>query len=65
MTLSALAVFAFALLVARVLTNGVRALSKGFTDNEWISTVAPPVMAQLTQRVVWPSDLRRHPTATR
>ncbi|AMU04660.1 MULTISPECIES: DNA-binding transcriptional regulator [Burkholderia] len=39
------------------LTLGVRALSEGFTDDEWISTVAPPVMAQLTQRVVWPSDL--------
>ncbi|RQR30761.1 MULTISPECIES: DNA-binding transcriptional regulator [unclassified Burkholderia] len=39
------------------LVLGVRSLSEGFTDDEWISTVAPPVMAQLTQRVVWPSDL--------
>jgi len=35
----------------------VRRLSDGFTDDELISTVAPPVMGQLLRRVVWPSDL--------
>lgn len=35
----------------------VRGLSEGFTDDELISTVAPPVMGKLLQRVVWPSDL--------
>jgi IclR family transcriptional regulator, mhp operon transcriptional activator len=36
---------------------GVRGLSDGFTDDELISTVAPPIMGKLLQRVVWPSDL--------
>jgi IclR family transcriptional regulator, mhp operon transcriptional activator len=35
----------------------VRSLSEGFTDDERIATVAPPIMGQLLQRVVWPSDL--------
>lgn len=35
----------------------VRELSDGFTDTEWISTVASPVMGALLQKVVWPSDL--------
>lgn len=35
----------------------VRALSEGFTDAERISTVAPPIMGRLLQRVAWPSDL--------
>lgn len=39
------------------LTLAVRALSEGFTDDERIATVAPPIMGQLMQRVVWPSDL--------
>ncbi|GCB03565.1 DNA-binding transcriptional regulator [Ralstonia sp. SET104] len=39
------------------LTLNVRALSEGFTDDERIATVAPPIMGQLMQRVVWPSDL--------
>lgn len=39
------------------LTLDVRALSEGFTDDERIATVAPPIMGQLMQRVVWPSDL--------
>jgi len=39
------------------LTLDVRALSEGFTDDERIATVAPPIMGRLMQRVVWPSDL--------
>ncbi|MDX3894414.1 DNA-binding transcriptional regulator [Pusillimonas sp.] len=35
----------------------VRELSEGFTDTEWISTVASPVMGTLLPKVVWPSDL--------
>ncbi|CAG9239747.1 DNA-binding transcriptional activator MhpR [Paraburkholderia tropica] len=39
------------------LTLNVRELSEGFTDDELIATVAPPIMAQMMQRIVWPSDL--------
>lgn len=39
------------------LTLAVRSLSEGFTDTERIVTVAPPITAQLLQRVAWPSDL--------
>lgn len=39
------------------LTLDVRSLSEGFTDDELVATVAPPVMAQMLQRLVWPSDL--------
>jgi IclR family mhp operon transcriptional activator len=39
------------------LTLQVRSLSEGFTDDERIATVAPPIMGRLLQRVVWPSDL--------
>lgn len=39
------------------LTLAVRALSEGFTDDERIATIAPPIMGRLMQRVVWPSDL--------
>lgn len=39
------------------LTMNVRALSEGFTDDELISTIAPPIMAQMLQRTIWPSDL--------
>ncbi|WP_397475038.1 DNA-binding transcriptional regulator [Pusillimonas sp.] len=35
----------------------VRELSEGFTDMEWISTIASPVMGALLPKVVWPSDL--------
>jgi IclR family mhp operon transcriptional activator len=35
----------------------VRQLSDGFTDDEWISEVANPVLGELLQKVVWPSDL--------
>lgn len=39
------------------LTMNVRGLSEGFTDDELIATIAPPIMAQMLQRTVWPSDL--------
>lgn len=39
------------------LALAVRSLSEGFTDDERVATVAPPIMGQLMQRVVWPSDL--------
>ncbi|MBP0636766.1 MULTISPECIES: DNA-binding transcriptional regulator [unclassified Cupriavidus] len=39
------------------LTLQVRTLSEGFTDDEWISTTAAPLMGELLQQVVWPSDL--------
>lgn len=39
------------------LTLDVRSLSEGFTHDERIATIAPPIMGQLMQRVVWPSDL--------
>jgi len=39
------------------LTLKVRELSEGFTDSEWISTIATPVMGELLQKVIWPSDL--------
>lgn len=39
------------------LTLKVRELAEGFTDADWISTVAAPIMGELLQKVVWPSDL--------
>ena len=39
------------------LTLQVRSLSEGFTDNERIAMIAPPIMGRLLQRVAWPSDL--------
>jgi IclR family mhp operon transcriptional activator len=39
------------------LTLEVRSLSEGFTDDEWISQVGTPVLGELLQQVVWPSDL--------
>lgn len=35
----------------------VRQLSDGFTDDEWISELAAPVLGELLQKLVWPSDL--------
>lgn len=35
----------------------VRQLSEGFTDDEWISAIAAPVLGELLKVVVWPSDL--------
>ncbi|MGE4335529.1 MAG: DNA-binding transcriptional regulator [Pigmentiphaga sp.] len=39
------------------LTLQVRHLSDGFTDSEWISHVATPIMGELLKQVQWPSDL--------
>lgn len=35
----------------------VRALSEGFTDDQWIAGIATPVIGELLKAVVWPSDL--------
>lgn len=35
----------------------VRQLSDGFTDDEWISEIANPILGELLQQLVWPSDL--------
>lgn len=39
------------------LNQKIRQLSDGFTDDEWISEVANPILGELLQQVVWPSDL--------
>lgn len=39
------------------LSPKIRQLSDGFTDDEWISEVANPVLGELLQKFVWPSDL--------
>jgi IclR family mhp operon transcriptional activator len=39
------------------LNQKVRQLSDGFTDDEWISEIANPVMGELLQKLVCPSDL--------
>lgn len=39
------------------LTLQARELSEGFTDDQWISTITAPLMGELMQQVVWPSDL--------
>jgi len=38
-------------------THGVRALSDGFADEEWVSEVAAPLMAEFTRNYVWPVTL--------
>lgn len=35
----------------------VRELSEGFRDDLWISALAAPLLAELLQEVVWPTDL--------
>ncbi|MFB4252646.1 DNA-binding transcriptional regulator [Pseudomonas idahonensis] len=35
----------------------VRELSEGFRDEQWISACAAPLLAELLQEVVWPTDL--------
>jgi IclR family mhp operon transcriptional activator len=35
----------------------VRELSEGFRDEQWISGLAAPLLAELMQEVVWPTDL--------
>lgn len=39
------------------LSQKVRELSDGFTDDAWISEVVNPVLGELLKQVVWPSDL--------
>jgi IclR family transcriptional regulator, mhp operon transcriptional activator len=39
------------------LTSRVRALSDGFTEDDWVADIAAPLMIELTQRVVWPVAL--------
>jgi IclR family mhp operon transcriptional activator len=39
------------------LTRDVMALSEGFREEEWISQIASPVLGEMLQTVVWPSDL--------
>ncbi len=38
-------------------THGVRALSDGFLDDEWITEIATPMMAEFTREHVWPVSL--------
>lgn len=35
----------------------VRELSEGFRDEQWISQLAAPLLGQLLQEVVWPTDI--------
>ncbi|MNE99604.1 DNA-binding transcriptional activator MhpR [compost metagenome] len=35
----------------------VRELSEGFRDEQWISAIAAPLLGDLLQRVVWPTDI--------
>ncbi|MGB1090845.1 MAG: DNA-binding transcriptional regulator, partial [Oceanobacter sp.] len=39
------------------LTIKVRELSEGFRDEQWISQLAAPLLGQLMQDVVWPTDI--------
>lgn len=39
------------------LAHKIRQLGDGFTDDEWISEIAAPVLGELLQKLVWPSDL--------
>jgi IclR family mhp operon transcriptional activator len=39
------------------LTPLVRSLSDGFKDEDWVRTVATPVIKELQEQVVWPTDL--------
>ncbi|MFJ7884474.1 DNA-binding transcriptional regulator [Pseudomonas sp. NPDC096917] len=39
------------------LTLKVRELSEGFRDEQWISSIAAPLLGELLQQVVWPTDL--------
>lgn len=39
------------------LTIKVRDLSEGFQDAQWISQLAAPLLGQLLQEVIWPTDL--------
>jgi IclR family mhp operon transcriptional activator len=39
------------------LTIRVRSLAEGFSDEDWVTQVARPALAQLQRRVIWPTDL--------
>lgn len=39
------------------LTLKVRELSEGFQDDQWISALAAPLLGELLQEVVWPTDI--------
>ena len=39
------------------LTIGVRALSDGFNDEAWVTEIAAPIIAELGQTIVWPTDI--------
>lgn len=39
------------------LTLKVRELSEGFRDDHWISAIAAPLLGELLNEVVWPTDL--------
>lgn len=39
------------------LTLKVRELSEGFRDEQWISSIAAPLLGELLQQVIWPTDL--------
>ena len=39
------------------LTNLVRSLSDGFDDEAWVTQVAGPVLAELGDKIVWPTDI--------
>lgn len=39
------------------LTMKVRELSEGFRDEQWVSQLGAPLLADLLQEVVWPTDL--------
>jgi len=40
-----------------LLTLKVRELSEGFRDEQWVSQCAAPLLGQLMQEVVWPTDI--------
>lgn len=39
------------------LTIAVRALSDGFNDEAWMTEIAAPIIAELGQTIVWPTDI--------
>lgn len=39
------------------LSMKVRELSEGFRDEQWVSAIAAPLLAELLQEVVWPTDI--------
>jgi IclR family transcriptional regulator, mhp operon transcriptional activator len=38
------------------LTLGIRALSEGFKDEDWVRDIAAPVVDDLQQQIVWPTN---------